>query len=116
MASRVTELVEDRTAPTVCRAEHMTGRHLDVIGAERIERAIAADPNCDAAVRDDGLGSGGSPPGCFSGSRRRELGNALDLARVKEGEGAQKPDASCLSFVAVCRALPRVGQLDLLKK
>jgi hypothetical protein len=35
----------------------MTRRHLDVIGAERIERSIAADPNCDAAVRDDALGT-----------------------------------------------------------
>jgi hypothetical protein len=87
-------------------------RHLNVIGAERIKGAVAADPNCDAAVRDDCLGAVGSPPGCFRGSRRSELGNALDLARVKEGEGAQKRDAYRLSFFAISRALPRVGQLD----
>src|SRR6266404_5039325 len=101
MARRVAELVEDRTAPAVCRAEHMTGQHLNVIGADRIEGAVAADPNCDAAVRDDGLGSVRGAPRCFSGGRRSELGNALDLARVKEGKGAQKRDASGLSFFAI---------------
>src|SRR6202011_6396284 len=89
---------------------------LDMIGAECIEGAVSADPNCDAAVRDDGLGSVGGAPRCFSGGRRSELGNALDLARVKEGEGAQKRDASRLSFFAISRALPREGQLDLFEK
>src|SRR6516165_2142468 len=115
MARRVAELVKDRTAPTVCRAEYATRRHLNVIGAERIKGAVAADPNCHPAVRDDCLGAVGGAPGCFSGTRRSELGNALDLASVKEGEGAQQWDASRL-FLAVSRALPGVGQLDLFEK
>jgi hypothetical protein len=74
MARGVAELVQDGAAPALCRSEHMTRRHLDVIGAERVVGAVAADPDCDAAVRDDGLGSIGCAPGRFGGTGRRELG------------------------------------------
>src|ERR1700757_2863118 len=116
MAGGVPELVEHRAVPAVCRREDMTRRHLDVIGAERVERSVAADPYCDAAVRDDALGSVRRAPGCFSGSRRCELGNTLDLARVKQREGAQQQNVPCSSFLVVFRTRPRIRYLEALEK
>src|SRR6516165_9313909 len=110
------ELVEDRAVPTFSRREHMTRRHLDVIISERIEGSVAADPDRDAATRDDGLGSVGCAPGRFGGTRQRELGNALDLARVEQREDTQQRDVSCLSVLVVFRVLPLIRHLDPLEK
>src|SRR6266404_6446487 len=96
--------------------EHVTRRYLDVIGAGCVEGAVAADSNCDAAVRDDGVCSVRCTPRCFSGSRWREPGNVFDLARVEQCEGTQQRNVPCFSFLVAFCTWPRIRYLESLEK
>ena len=108
------ELVDDGGTPCSCRWERVRGRHLDVIGVGRIEGAFAADADDRLAVGDDRLCCLRRAPRCLRDRRRHVAGDAVDLARVEQREGAQQRDA--LRHLRVAGGLVVITDFDPLEE
>src|SRR3954465_15216740 len=65
-------------------------RHLDVIRRWRIERAVSTVPDGRAAVGENDLGGLRRTPRRFFDRRWDVIRNSVDLAGMKQSEGAQQ--------------------------